>query len=300
MLAGRYAPSPTGRLHLGNLRTALLSWLQMRLLGGQFYVRMEDLDTPRVVSGSADQILRDLEWLGLDWDGDVIYQSQRTDRYKEAIAEFQNKNLLYPCYCSRKDIQQAVSAPHGVTPVYPGICRDLSSSEQLKRQQQKQPSLRVRVKGMNITYQDYCAGAQCQIESECGDFVVKRADGLFSYQLAVVVDDIAQGITHIMRGDDLLDSTAKQIWLGRQLTNNDFDIQYSHVPLMLDANGKRMAKRDGSDSILEWQQRDSITPEALVAHLASSLGLFSEKACTTKELFESLDYNYFINTLVSS
>lgn len=300
MVVGRYAPSPTGRLHLGNLRTALLSWLQMRLLKGKFYLRMEDLDTPRVVAGSADQILRDLEWLGLDWDGDVVYQSQQTVQYEDAIAQLQSQGLLYPCYCSRKEIQQAVSAPHGVTPVYPGTCRDLFPKEQQKRQQQKQPAIRVCVNGMDVSFIDDCSGSQHQTESECGDFVVKRADGLYSYQLAVVVDDINQGVTHVMRGDDLLDSTARQIWLGRQLTNGGFDVSYAHVPLMKDDSGQRMAKRDGSDSILSWQERDRATAEELVAYLARSVGLYSEKSCTTSELLESLDYTYFSNALSSA
>lgn len=298
MLAGRYAPSPTGRLHLGNLRTALLGWLQMRLLDGQFYLRMEDLDTPRVIVGSADQILRDLEWLGIDWDGDVVYQSQQLLHYDNAAAQLQEQGLLYPCYCSRKEIQQAVSAPHGVTPVYPGICRDLSKTEQHERQ--KQPALRVRVDGMQVVYDDACAGLQKQTANECGDFVVKRADGLHSYQLAVVVDDIAQGVTHVMRGNDLLDSTARQIWLGRQLSDCDFDINYAHVPLMHDAAGQRMAKRDGSDSLDSWPSHGVASAEALVAYLASSVGLCSEKKCTATELVESLDYPYFINCLAQT
>ena len=235
---GRYAPSPTGALHLGNLRTALLAWLQVRIFDGEFLLRMEDLDTPRVVKGSASKILKDLEWLGLDWDGDVVYQSQRLSLYEESLEFLKERDLIYPCYCSRKDIQQAASAPHNSPGVYPGLCRDLSNEQQAERVLRKSPALRFKVEG--------------NLQASCGDFVVKRADNLFAYQLAVVVDDLDQGISEVLRGADLEGSTDRQLYLAKVLKPEARLINYTHVPLMLDEFGVRLSKRDGSLSVDEY------------------------------------------------
>ena len=239
IVTGRYAPSPTGDLHLGNLRTALLAWLQARLCGGRFLLRIEDLDTPRVVAGSADKILADLAWLGLDWDGEVVFQSQRSALYQLAIDELSRQDLIYPCFCSRKDIQQAASAPHMPSGVYPRTCFGLSSEEINDRARTKNPALRIKV--------------EADLEATCGDFIVKRADQLFAYQLAVVVDDLEQQVTHVVRGQDLFDSTERQQYLARllqplSLQQNIMPINYHHVPLLCDASGQRLAKRDGSMS----------------------------------------------------
>lgn len=257
-IVGRYAPSPTGQLHLGNLRTALLAWLSARSQGGHFLLRMEDLDAPRVVNGSADQILRDLEWLGLDWDGPVMYQSARTEAYQQAINDLERQKLIYPCYCSRKEIQQSSSAPHGNTPVYMGTCRALSKGQQLIREQHKVPSYRVMVSE--------------SLKSEVGDFVVKRADNLFAYQLAVVVDDLSQGVTEVVRGADLISSTSRQQYLMCKLNDLERPIQYYHAPLMMDQNGVRMSKRDGAESLAQWRGAGG-SAHQLIAFLISSLGV---------------------------
>ena len=256
-IVGRYAPSPTGAMHLGNLRTALLAWLQVRLQGGEFLLRMEDLDTPRVVEGSAQQILNDLEWLGLDWDGEVIYQSQRLSLYQEALDFLDDKQLIYPCYCSRKDIQLAASAPHTHAGVYSGLCRNLSPEQAMKKAQQKTPALRFKVTG--------------DLARTCGDFVVKRADDLFAYQLAVVVDDLEQGVTHVLRGQDLANSTERQLYLAKVLEPKLTPIHYTHVPLMLDESGVRLSKRDGSLSVNEYISQGK-NAEALIGEFALELG----------------------------
>lgn len=285
---GRYAPSPTGDLHLGNLRTALLAWLLARLNQGVFLLRMEDLDTPRCVPGSADQILRDLEWLGLDWDGDVVFQSQRQALYQAALKKLQDQNLLYACFCSRKDIHLASSAPHQTPGVYPGTCANLSESQVSKKSEQKTAAIRIRVNDQIIQFEDACLGhQQQQLASEVGDFVLRRADGLFAYQLAVVVDDYEQGITSVVRGADLIDSSARQIYLFERL--GTAPPQYCHVPLMLDADGKRMAKRDGSESAGAWRSEGK-SAEQLIGVLAHGLGLTkSEAAISLSELADSLD-----------
>jgi len=271
---GRYAPSPTGDLHLGNLRTALLAWLYTRLQGGIFLMRMEDLDVPRIVPGSADKILRDLEWLGIDWDGDVLYQSDRLEQYERAVVALEQQNLIYPCYCSRKDIQQAASAPHGQTAVYSGTCRHLNATQRLQKRRVKSPSIRVRV--------------DSTLSDECGDFVIKRADGLFSYQLAVAVDDLDQGVNEVVRGADLKSSVARQLYLARCLAPTSISIRYLHAPLLNDHSGQRMSKRDGSQSVDQWID-DGGSAESLVAHLSASLGLIDyQKALTAQELLSRL------------
>ena len=257
-IVGRYAPSPTGDLHLGNIRTALLAWLQVRSLGGKFLLRMEDLDVPRVVKGSAKQILLDLEWLGLDWDGEVVYQSQRTHLYEDALAKLTEQELVYPCYCSRKDIQQAASAPHNQGVIYPGTCRVLSGIERIEKAKSKSPAFRIKV--------------DSDLLANCGDFVIKRADGLFAYQLAVVVDDLEQGVTHVLRGQDLFESTARQQYLAKKISPTSYKIEYTHAPLMLDESGVRMSKRDGSLSVAGYKAKGYFA-EKLIGELAFSLGI---------------------------
>jgi len=288
---GRYAPSPTGRLHLGNLRTALLSWLHARLSGGLFLLRMDDLDTPRVVDGCDQQILADLEWLGIDWDGDIYYQSQHLDDYQAVFELLQQQQKIFPCFCSRKDIQQAASAPHGKSPIYPNTCHDLSVSDIAKYQQVKEAAWRYRVDqhpSDTIEFHDGILGKHVEsLQYDCGDFVVKRADTLFAYQLAVTVDDIQQGVTDVLRGADLLDSTARQIALFQILGKQE--PKYWHVPLMQDANEKRMAKRDGSASVEHWVSQGG-SADSLVAYLAFSLGLVSSlEPINIKELMSRLD-----------
>jgi len=293
-IIGRYAPSPTGVQHLGNIRTAVLAWLSARLQGGQFIVRMEDLDTPRTVAGSADQILRDLEWLGLDWDGPVEYQSQRSEFYQAALENLDSQGLVYPCFCSRKDIQTALSAPHRSQAVYPGTCCALSKSEIEKQAQQKSAAIRVRVDGQIIEFHDRCLGPQKQnLRVEVGDFVIKRADGLFAYQLAVMVDDIAQGVSEVIRGADLLGSTARQIYLAKKLANKCLIPQYCHVPLMVDSDGRRMAKRDGSHSISSWIENGK-SAEQLLASLVYGLGMLeSDQPMSPGDMLDAISIEKF-------
>jgi len=302
---GRYAPSPTGRLHLGNLRTALLAWLHAQLNNGKFLLRMDDLDTPRVVKGSDMQILSDLEWLGLSWQEGVYYQSQNLEKYESEFERFKESNLVYPCYCSRKDIQQAASAPHGKTPVYPGSCSQLTFQEVTEKQQKKRPAWRVRVnqfKRTTVSFIDGVFGEQSQnLLIECGDFVLKRADDFFAYQFAVVLDDIQQKVTDVVRGYDLMDSSARQIALFD--TFDSTAPNYWHMPLLNDEQGKRMAKRDGSCSIEAWKENavpDQLdtSSESLVGFLAHSVGLIPEmEKITTQELLTIVSSN---NSLINS
>ena len=298
---GRYAPSPTGDLHLGNLRTALLAWLHARLNGGEFILRMEDLDEPRSIPGSAEQILRDLEWLGIDWDGGIEYQSQRTSLYADALQTLTSRGLVYSCFCSRKDIRDAVSAPHHSTPIYPQTCIGLTEEVVTSKSVVKNPALRLKVDSESISFVDQCFGTQQQqLASEVGDFVIKRVDGLFAYQLAVVVDDLEQGITHVVRGADLLDSTGRQIFLARLLEETREDMVYCHVPLMVDHDGVRMAKRHGSESLRSVQSR-GLPAQALIGGFAHGLGLIDRPSLLhAEELLEMLSVDDLLRALSAS
>ena len=236
---GRFAPSPTGPLHLGSLVAAVGSWLFARREGGRWLVRMEDLDTPRVVPGSADEILRALERYGLTWDGDVVYQSQRTSLYDDALATLRAKNLVYDCGCSRADLQRAASAPVGREAIYPGTCRDGLPPGRLPR------AIRFRALDEVIAFDDMVTGhVEENVRTDTGDFVIRRADGVYAYQLAVVVDDAAQGVTQVVRGADLLTSTARQIALQHALSLPT--PSYAHLPLVVNAEGAKLGKRDGA------------------------------------------------------
>ena len=232
---GRFAPSPTGPLHFGSLAAAVGSYLDARHRNGTWLVRMEDLDAPRCVPGAADDILRTLEAFGLYWDGEIIYQSQRTDAYEETLQRLKDNGFAYPCACTRKEI--ADSALHGIEGyVYPGTCRNGLSHER------NTPAWRVRTSDLPIEFNDALQGFQSQcLESEIGDFVLKRADSLFAYQLAVVVDDAFQNITHVVRGADLLLSTARQIHLQRLL--GFATPAYMHLPIAVNAQGEKLSKQ---------------------------------------------------------
>jgi len=261
---GRLAPSPTGRMHWGTARTALVAWLRARSAGGSLVMRIEDLDPPRVVPGTADDILRDLEWLGLDWDEGPFVQSERFDDYDAALDTLRARGLLFPCTCSRKELQALASAPHGdsdLGPRYPGTC--LHTPIRTDRP----AALRFRM-ARSEAFRDAVHGEQPQ--SEPDDFVVKRADGVYAYQLAVVVDDIAMGITEVVRGDDLLGSTPRQIALYRALGAPV--PQFLHVPLGLGQDGVRLAKRHGATAIGEQRER-GVTAETAIGILGASLDL---------------------------
>ena len=269
---GRFAPSPTGPLHVGNLRTALLAWLFARSAGARFLVRVEDLDRSRVRPGIEEAQLADLRAIGLDWDGPVVRQSERMDLYEEAVGRLDDDGLLYPCYCTRKEIRAAVSAPHGIAAAdrYPGTCRELTKAERAGREAAgRPPALRVRAEGEGaaISFEDRVSGHQ---EGETDDFVVRRNDGAPSYQLAVVVDDADQGIGEVVRGADLVDSTPRQILLARLL---GLPVpRYAHVPLVLGIDGQRLAKRNGAVTLGDRVARGD-GPEEVLAWMARSLGL---------------------------
>jgi glutamyl-tRNA synthetase len=262
---GRFAPSPTGPLHLGNLRTALLAWLFARSAGGRFLVRVEDLDDSRVRPGMEEAQLSDLRSLGLDWDGPVVRQSERMELYEEAIGRLDG--LLYPCYCTRAEIRAAVSAPHGISTadLYPGTCRELTAAGRAEREAAgRPPALRVRSGDVRVGFEDRLLG---RFEEVVDDFVVRRNDGTPAYQLAVVVDDAAQNIGEVVRGADLADSTPRQILLSRLLRLPEPN--YVHVPLILGPDGRRLAKRHGAVALPEQDQR----PDEVRAWMARSLGL---------------------------
>ena len=308
LVRGRYAPSPSGDLHLGNLRTALLAWLFARCAGGQFVLRVEDLDRPRMRQGATRRMLDDLRWLGIDWDEgpDVggpyapYIQSERQALYIASLQRLQEAGLLYPCYCSRAEIARAASAPHeDEGPRYPGTCRHLS--EQQRRELEaagRRPSLRFRVDDeRRVTFHDLLAGRQEQhTQKVVGDFIVRRADGIFAYQFAVVVDDALMQITQVVRGTDLLASTARQILLYEAL---GFPVPaFAHVPLVLDREGKRLSKRLQSEG-LEPLRAAGATPARVVGQLAASCGLVEEgTGISALELRER--YTDELNDLISS
>lgn len=236
MYVGRFAPSPTGPLHFGSLIAAVASYLEAKSQQGKWLVRMEDLDKPREMQGAADDILHTLVAFGFEWDDEVVYQSQRTALYQQAFDQLQNEGLIYPCSCSRKEI--ADSATHGIEGlVYPGTCR----AGML--QPRTQHAWRIRVTDEILSFDDAIQGYQSQqLNCDIGDFVLKRADGLFAYQLAVVVDDTSQHITHIVRGADLLSSTPRQIYLQRLLGFEQ--PHYTHIPLAVNKQGEKLSKQN--------------------------------------------------------
>lgn len=264
--AGRYAPSPTGDLHLGNLRTGLLAWLFARHAGRRFMLRVEDLDAGRVRPGIAARQRRDLESLGIHFDPPVVTQSERFAAYEAALTAL--TDLTYECFCSRREIAEAASAPHGETGRYPGTCRDLTATERAARRAAgRAPALRVRAGGAVRTVTDLRHG---EITGTVDDLVVRRNDGVAAYHLAVVVDDGAAGVDQVVRGDDLLTSAPAQAWLADRLGIPA--PTYAHVPLAVSADGGRLAKRDGAVTLadlapLGW------TPPRLLGLLATSLGL---------------------------
>jgi glutamyl-tRNA synthetase len=276
---GRFAPSPTGTLHVGNLRTAVLAWLFARSAGARFLVRMEDLDQGRVQSGAAERQLRDLRAIGLDWDGEVIWQSTRAEAYEHAVARLREHSRLYECFCTRAEIRAASSAPHGALPegAYPGTCLKLTEAEKRrKRAGGRPPALRVRANAVRVAFTDRLHGPQ---EGVVDDFVVRRNDGAAAYNLAVVVDDAWQAIREVVRGDDLLETTPRQLFLAGLLGVDP--PAHAHVPLVLGPDGARLAKRHGAVTL------DDVDPGAAVAWMARTLGL--RPATTATDLLDGFD-----------
>jgi glutamyl-tRNA synthetase len=265
---GRYAPSPTGRLHLGNLRTALLSWLITRLQGGVWLLRIDDLDTPRNRPGAEQAILEDLDWLGLHWDQPLIRQSERRGLYSTVLSWLRRDGHLYACRCSRRLLAD-VSAPHGAAPIYPGFCRDRRLGWGLE--QGRLPSWRLRQAAGRITWQEQIAApADLDAVAEVGDVVLRRADGYIAYHLATAVDEIALGISDVVRGNDLWSATAPQVALMGVL--NSAPPRYWHLPLLRDAQGHRLSKRDGSQGLAALQEQ-GFDAAAVVGELAAQLQL---------------------------
>jgi glutamyl-tRNA synthetase len=276
---GRFAPSPTGTLHLGNLRTALLAWLFARSAGARHLVRMEDLDAARVRPGSADEQLADLTALGIDWDGEVVFQSRRLSLYADALDSLREAGLVYECFCTRAEIRLAASAPHGPLPegAYPGTCLRLSAAElAARRAEGRPPALRVRADAASVRFMDRVAG---RVEGVVDDFVVQRNDGAPAYNLAVVVDDAAQGVGEVVRGADLVESTPRQLWLARALGLEA--PSYAHVPLVMGRDGARLAKRHGDVTLR------SVEPAAALAWMAESLGMAGARSAA--EMLERFD-----------
>ena len=266
---GRFAPSPSGRMHLGNLWSALLAWLSARSTGGEMVLRLEDLDPDRCTRAWCDQVMRDLEWLGLTWDNEPVYQSERTQVYAEAFHALEERGLIYPCYCTRAE-RLAASAPHRSDgqAVYDGRCSRLTRAEREALSKTRRPAWRVKVGEEPIAFCDLLQGEYKEdLKTDCGDFILRRSDGVYAYQLAVVVDDAAMGVTQVVRGGDLLSSTPRQIYLQRLLGLSQ--PEYGHVPLLLSADGRRLAKRDRDQELGELQSRYT-APELLgrLAHLA--------------------------------
>lgn len=286
-MTGRFAPSPSGRMHIGNAFSALMSWLYVRKNGGSMVMRIEDLDTVRCKKEYCDLVKQDLLWLGLDWDTEAPMQSTRGDAYEAALSRLGSLGVLFDCCCSRTDIG-ASSAPHASDGhiLYSGRCRDLP--EEQKRIIASGPhSVRIRVPNREIEFCDRIYGRYSQnLASECGDFVLKKADGTFAYQLAVVVDDISCGIDTVVRGCDLLSSTPRQMYLYELL--GETPPEYCHVPMLVDASGRKLSKRD-KDFDFGYLRQHS-TPQKVVGRLAFMSGLTD--ACeplSAKELLQEFD-----------
>jgi glutamyl-tRNA synthetase len=290
-VSGRFAPSPTGDLHLGNLRTALAAWLAARSAGRGFIVRMEDLDRATSSPEHEARQLADLAALGIDWDGPVVRQSERFDLYRAAIERLRDDGLVYPCYCTRREvraeIEEAPRAPHVHRPegAYPGTCRELTDTERAERERAgRRPALRLRTNGEVIELVDGIAGP---FAGAVDDVVLARADGVPAYNLAVVVDDAEQGVTQVVRGDDLLSSTPRQVHLQRLLGLPQ--PEYLHVPLVLGEDEQRLAKRHGAVTLVDLAAAGWSAAEVL-ATLAVSLGLAHRgESVTIDQLVDRFD-----------
>ncbi|MDU2571301.1 tRNA glutamyl-Q(34) synthetase GluQRS [Rothia mucilaginosa] len=289
---GRYAPSPSGDLHLGNLRTAILAWAMARRGGKSFYLRVEDLD--RVRPGAAERQIADLAALGLDWEASpgasaeriegsestegkeagVLYQSTRLAAYEQAVQQLREAGLVYECFCTRREIQEASSAPHGAPGAYPGTCRDLSEDQREERRTQRPPALRLRAECASYTVQDDFYGAYTGLVD---DFVLVRNDGTYAYNLTSVVDDAFVGVEQIVRGDDLLPSAPRQSYLAQLLGLTQ--PRYAHVPLALNEEGKRLAKRDGAVTLPQLREAGVEIP-TILGWIAASIPVYNADGST--------------------
>ena len=266
---GRFAPTPSGRMHLGNVFAALIAWLSVRSRNGSLVLRMEDLDTQRTSADFADVLRDDLRWLGLDWDHETAPQSQRSEVYDRYFEKMMDEGLLYPCYCTRSQLH-SVNAPHlsDGTYVYPGTCRTLTDPPAGRK-----PAWRVMVPDREWSFRDRVQGDySLNLATGCGDMVVRRADGVYVYQLAVTVDDGESGVTEVVRGMDLLSSAPRQMYLQELL--GFAHPEYGHVPMLLAPDGRRLSKRDRDLDLGELRKR--MTAAELIGHLAFAAGLIAE------------------------
>jgi glutamyl-tRNA synthetase len=279
--AGRFAPSPSGELHVGNLRTAILAWLFARSTGRDFLLRVEDLDRAR--AGAEAEQLRDLAAIGVTWDGAVVRQTDRGEVYGEAIARLTAAGLTYECFCTRREIQEAPSAPHAPQGAYPGTCRNLDPAEVEFRRSNRPAAIRLRAEVAEYTVRDVLHG---EFTGVVDDFVLRRNDGVTAYNLAVVVDDAAQGIDQVVRGDDLLSSTPRQAYLSSLL---HMPVpEYAHVPLVVNADGARLAKRDGAVTLADLS-REGVAAAGVRDLILQSLGLPGGTLESALSAFRPLD-----------
>ena len=276
-VVGRFAPTPSGRMHVGNAFSSLLAWLGARSAGGRMVMRIEDLDPRAQSQERASKLMDDLLWLGLDWDEGPYYQSDRTELYEEALAWLDARGLTYPCFCTRSQLH-AASAPHASdgTYVYQGTCRDLTPAEVKERMRLRKPAIRLRVPAEDdpdgtVCFEDLVYGPHREVLAhDCGDFLVRRSDGVFAYQLAVVVDDALMGVNQVVRGHDLLGSAARQAYICKLLGYRT--PEYAHVPLLMAPDGRRLSKRD-RDLDLGAIRESGVSPRHVVGKLACAVGL---------------------------
>lgn len=284
---GRFAPTPSGRMHLGNAFSYLLAWLGARSEGGSILLRMEDLDTLRCSDAFAQDIREDLLWLGLDWDTETPPQRSRTPAYEEALELLRSRAHVFPCWCTRGSLN-LISAPHASDghPIHPADCRERSEEE--RRKQKGPPAYRLEAPDLDIAFTDGLCGPYAEnLRDACGDFVLRRADGVFVYQLAVVVDDGAAGVSQIVRGCDLLSSTPRQLYLYQLLGLEPPD--YFHVPMLTDPEGRKLSKRDGDMEIRSLRSR--MRPEEVLGKLACACGLLErEEAVSARELLDAFSW----------
>lgn len=298
---GRLAPSPTGRMHLGNAWAFLLAWLAARSVGGEVVLRLEDIDPDRSRLEFAEELLRDLSWLGLDWDEGPdlggahgpYEQSGRLGAYAAALEQLEQAGRVYPCFCTRKELRSLASAPHADdgSATYPGTCRSLTHEKrEAFLRQGRRPALRLRCDNSVVCFDDLLAGPQRLSLADCGgDFALRRSDGVFAYQLAVVLDDLAMNITQVVRGEDILTSTPRQMYLYRLLGAPA--PQYAHLPLVLDHEGERLAKRHNALALAAL--RDSgVSAPAIIGYLAWRAGLLDEpRPCTPESLVAAFAFD---------
>lgn len=290
-VVGRFAPSPTGRMHAGNIFAALMAWLIAKSQGGRIVLRIEDLDRQRSRREYIDGVQADFELLGLTWDVGPYFQQGREEAYRAAYQALEDRGLIYPCFCSRADLH-AASAPHrGEKLVYPGTCRSLTPEERARRAAEKDPAVRIIVPHGAYSLIDQIQGPYRQmLDEECGDFLIRRSDGAFAYQLAVVVDDAKQGVTSVVRGMDLLCSTPQQLYL-QDLLGLPHPV-YAHVPLLVAEKDRRLSKRD-HDASLEALLARFGTPEGVIGHIAWLTGISDEdEPATPEQLLDGFDVTH--------